>query len=206
MDTKTATTFKVYQTAFARDNSIEPNIRLVKVPTEKLTGTEKDLDEIYYYGQNDFCQETSITTKFYSTSVGDIIEFNNELYLVADYGFIKRGDQGNPGISIKIDLEYANQSGRLHPMIDREFGYLVPECNRKVKLVQAKKLNPDDVLSAKWADKVVTAYTSNGFTTVNTLVIDSHKGESNGERNVLKFNMNELVGIHKNYTKELSTS
>lgn len=60
-------------------------IRKVTVPDEELTGTTKDLDRIYYWGQNDFQPDR----KRVSVSAGDVIRFQGQRYLVKFLGYEK---------------------------------------------------------------------------------------------------------------------
>ena len=59
--------------------------REVKVPDQVLVGTtDHKLNQIYYYGQNDFHPSDMC-----SVSMGDIIEYDGELYLNKMIGFEK---------------------------------------------------------------------------------------------------------------------
>ncbi len=67
-------------------------VRTVNVPDVKLTGeTNKDLDLIFKYGQNDF---QPIYGKC-SVSAGDLIEYNGEFYLIEMIGFTKTCNCGS---------------------------------------------------------------------------------------------------------------
>jgi hypothetical protein len=75
--------FKVRMLAFAEANDVP--IRVVKVPDAELNGVvEHDLERIFYWGQNDFQPQNMC-----SVSVGDVVEFNNELWMVVTVGFRK---------------------------------------------------------------------------------------------------------------------
>jgi len=75
----------IFQVKMSRFGNGE--MRTVVVPTEKLTGTvNADLNEIYHYGQNDFAL---LEQKLPSVSMGDIIEYDNALYIVQGMGFKK---------------------------------------------------------------------------------------------------------------------
>ena len=55
-----------------------PRTREVEVPNDELTGSiEHDLELIFRYGQNDFQPIPGI----YSVSVGDVVEYNDQLYM-----------------------------------------------------------------------------------------------------------------------------
>ncbi len=74
--------FKVRMLAFHGQNLI----REVNVPDEKVVdNVERMLDLIYYYGQN----EIQNVPRICSLSVGDCIEYKDELYFVASDGFTK---------------------------------------------------------------------------------------------------------------------
>lgn len=61
-----------------------PRTRGVEVPNDELTGSiEHDLELIFRYGQNDFQPIPGI----YSASVGDVVEYNDQLYMVKALGF-----------------------------------------------------------------------------------------------------------------------
>lgn len=61
----------------------KPQVRLVSVPDDELTGeSAHDLERIFYYGQNDFQPQ-----KVYSVSVGDVVEYMGELHVVCAMGF-----------------------------------------------------------------------------------------------------------------------
>ena len=79
------TTFKVRMLAFQ-----EPNkdgtvcVREVKVPTHQLKGEiDHDLELIWHFGQNDF----QPNPKCCSVSMGDVVEFNDCIYVAASFGF-----------------------------------------------------------------------------------------------------------------------
>ena len=79
----------IFQVKMSRFGNGE--MRTVVVPTEKLTGTvNADLNEIYHYGQNDFAL---LEQKLPSVSMGDIIEYDNDLYIVQGIGFKKLDDE-----------------------------------------------------------------------------------------------------------------
>jgi hypothetical protein len=111
--------FITYQTAFGKQNP--PMQRLVKVPAEELTGNPiEDLEKIYQYGQN--CNQ--LDENCYSLSVGDIINYHNDIYIVDSCGFVKHDPDGkSEGIHspmLEIDLQF----GTAHPMVQKYFGYL----------------------------------------------------------------------------------
>ena len=81
--------FITYLTGFSKKNAPIKK-RKVIVPIEKLTNTEKDLELIFQYGQNDFNNVPNTR----SLSVGDVIRFKRNYYLVNDRGFIKNGTNG----------------------------------------------------------------------------------------------------------------
>ena len=59
-----------------------PRTREVEVPSEELTGEiAHDLELIFRYGQNDFQPQNC-----YSVSVGDVIEYHDQLYMVKAMG------------------------------------------------------------------------------------------------------------------------
>lgn len=96
--------FQVRMTAFYNP----PRTREVAVPDDELRGVvEYDLEKIFYYGQNDF-QPLPIC----SVSVGDVVEYNDELYLCQPMGFSK--------ITAQEYDEFANtdrDQRRLSPLI-----------------------------------------------------------------------------------------
>ncbi|MCK9575709.1 MAG: hypothetical protein WC979_02340 [Candidatus Pacearchaeota archaeon] len=115
-------TFISYQTAFCKKDAsvIRPAIRIITVDSSELTGiADEDLEKIYKYGQN--CNQPSDTC--YSTSIGDIIVYENKTYLVAPVGFIEKGTfpANNLPSSFIFDLE----NELLHPIVQENFGYLV---------------------------------------------------------------------------------
>jgi hypothetical protein len=69
-------------------------IRVVDVPREKLKGKTltQQLDEIFYFGQNDFQPQ-----KLPSVSAGDIIQYKGNRYIILSLGFKKL----RPGQQIK---------------------------------------------------------------------------------------------------------
>jgi len=61
-----------------------PRTREVEVPNDELTGSiEHDLELIFRYGQNDFQPIPGI----YSVSVGDVVEYNDQLYMAKALGY-----------------------------------------------------------------------------------------------------------------------
>jgi hypothetical protein len=52
------------------------------------------LDGVFYYGQNEFCDDENVTSKFCSVSVGDVIElpYDGDNYIVLPCGFYKLTD------------------------------------------------------------------------------------------------------------------
>ena len=71
----------IFQVSQFRNGGV---IRNVKVPTEKLKDLEKHLilELVFHYGQNDFQPQDHP-----SVSVGDIILYNEERWMVAGFGF-----------------------------------------------------------------------------------------------------------------------
>ena len=73
--------FNVLMLAFNEDTN---KVRTVDVPDTKLTGKAKhDLGYIFHFGQNDFQNDPS----HYSVSMGDVIEYNGEYFLVKMVGY-----------------------------------------------------------------------------------------------------------------------
>jgi len=68
--------FQVEMLAFGEPDEI----RIVNIPNN----VEPSLENIFYYGQNDFQPKAHP-----SVSVGDVINYQNEKYLVAGIGFKK---------------------------------------------------------------------------------------------------------------------
>jgi hypothetical protein len=68
--------FQVEMLAFGDHDEI----RIVSIPEDK----EQSLENVFYYGQNDFQPKPHP-----SVSVGDVINYENEKYLVAGIGFKK---------------------------------------------------------------------------------------------------------------------
>ena len=59
-------------------------IRMVEVPDDRWTdNNEKNLDIVFQYGQNDFQPQNHP-----SVSVGDIIELDNQFFMVRPIGFL----------------------------------------------------------------------------------------------------------------------
>jgi hypothetical protein len=82
--------FKVQMLAFGQPGEI----REVEVPQEKIMGQppktiEQQLDEIYYYGQNEFQPQ-----QHPSVSMGDVIEYSGDYWLVCGIGFRKMTQAG----------------------------------------------------------------------------------------------------------------
>lgn len=75
--------FKVEMLAFG-----DGQIREVGVLHPTLDDRENLLDQIYYFGQNDFQPK-----RCPSVSVGDIIHLDNEKHIVASLGFRKLSDE-----------------------------------------------------------------------------------------------------------------
>ena len=72
------TNFEVEMAAFDKGN-----IRIVQVPEKEVTGvTDRDLERIYHWGQNDFQPKMSP-----SVSVGDVIRYEKKRYIVSTVGF-----------------------------------------------------------------------------------------------------------------------
>lgn len=73
--------FDVEMLAFGKPNEI----RKVNVPDSEITEDHaQNLNLVYKYGQNDFQR-----LPHPSVSVGDVINYNNEKYVVASIGFEK---------------------------------------------------------------------------------------------------------------------
>lgn len=71
--------FNVEMLAFGRPNEI----RDVEVPDNLVTdNTENDLELIFHYGQNDFQNKPHP-----SVSVGDVINYKNQKFVVTGIGF-----------------------------------------------------------------------------------------------------------------------
>lgn len=77
--------FCVEMLVFGRPNEI----RTVDVPDNLLTdNTENDLELVFQYGQNDF-QKTNQP----SVSIGDVINYKNQKFVVAGIGFKLMSEQ-----------------------------------------------------------------------------------------------------------------
>jgi len=64
-------------------------IRPVELPGE-IVAFKSVLDEVFHYGQNDFCEDTELRQKCCSVSAGDVIELNNgEYWFIRMVGFKK---------------------------------------------------------------------------------------------------------------------
>lgn len=75
-------------------------IRTVNVPDNLWTeNTEKNLDLVFQYGQNDFQPQNHP-----SVSVGDIIQLDNQYYLVRPIGFM--------GLTTEQFAEYTGKDRR----------------------------------------------------------------------------------------------
>ena len=86
----------------------EPNARKVIVPDDELTDAIwPNLELIFRYGQNDFQPQ-----RICSVSVGDVVEYNYELYLCQPTGFSKITAQEYEAL-IDLDLD----ARRLSPLI-----------------------------------------------------------------------------------------
>ena len=74
-------TFEVIQFRFNNGKT-----RKVDVPNKEITKNNltNSLNEIYYFGQNDFQPKNSP-----SVSVGDVILYNDEKHIVKNFGFEK---------------------------------------------------------------------------------------------------------------------
>ena len=77
--------FNVELLAFGRPNEI----RSVEVPDNLLTNnTESDLELVFHFGQNDFQQ-----MEMPSVSVGDIIDYKKQKFVVTGIGFKLMSEQ-----------------------------------------------------------------------------------------------------------------
>lgn len=102
-------TFNVYKTSHC-DILKDPTILKVQVPIDVLCDDAKIcLMMIYHFGQ--------LNDKYQSVRAGDIIEYNDELYLITIYDFIKQGD-------IPINMINIWISNYIHPFVYKNFGYL----------------------------------------------------------------------------------
>lgn len=73
--------FHVEMLAFGRPEEI----RIVEVPKDKITeDTNRNLEMVFEFGQNEFQPQNHP-----SVSVGDVIQYNDEKYLVKNIGFKK---------------------------------------------------------------------------------------------------------------------
>jgi hypothetical protein len=70
--------FEVEMRAFGKPGEV----RKVNIPDDQITGTDSDLDLIFYFGQNDFQPQ-----QHPSVSVGDVIRFGKRKVIVAPVGF-----------------------------------------------------------------------------------------------------------------------
>lgn len=70
--------FEVEMLAFGNPGEI----RKVLVPDDKITGTDHDLESIFYYGQNDFQPQNHP-----SVSAGDVVRFGNRKVVIQMVGF-----------------------------------------------------------------------------------------------------------------------
>ena len=80
------TTFRARMLAF-EDNNEDGTVKIreIRVPTMEVTGKiEQDLELVFQYGQNDFQPRQCC-----SLSVADVVEYGDELYVVAGCGFLK---------------------------------------------------------------------------------------------------------------------
>jgi hypothetical protein len=110
--------FKVYLTAFGKKDE-QPKVRVVKLPIRTAMRKEKNqvLNMIFSYGQNDI----QPVNDCYSVSVGDIIEYEDELYLVSGAGFIKKGEKDEAQDEF---LKLFFKLHEIHPFLEENFGYL----------------------------------------------------------------------------------
>lgn len=67
-------------------------IRNVEVPDSELSGTEKDLDLIFHYGQNDFQPDRQRV----SVSAGDVIRLRGKRYLILFLGYEELKENEKP--------------------------------------------------------------------------------------------------------------
>ncbi len=102
-------TFKVYLTAFQRTKPLE--FREVTLPDD----VDENVDNIFHFGQNEIQPLNKP-----SVSVGDIIEFKNELYLVNDFGFIVKDSKAEINFMLEHLLENSTE-----PFLIDNFGYLL---------------------------------------------------------------------------------
>lgn len=70
--------FEVEMRAFGEPGEV----RKVNVPDSQITGTDADLDLIFYHGQNDFQPQNHP-----SLSAGDVIRFGGRKVLIDMIGF-----------------------------------------------------------------------------------------------------------------------
>jgi len=69
-------------------------IRPVRVPLEQVAEAleaedrEAELSQIFYFGQNDFCEDRSLTQSIPSVSAGDVVEFSDgEFWMYRNVGY-----------------------------------------------------------------------------------------------------------------------
>lgn len=81
---------KVHMLAFMEANAIRP----VWVPDEcAASSPEHILENVFYYGQNNFThlvpKEHQVNELYYSVSMGDVAELNNEFWICCAVGWRK---------------------------------------------------------------------------------------------------------------------
>ena len=84
--------FKVRMMAFMTEVGQDPVIRIVSVPeadVERAGNITNLLNTIYHNGQNDFQRQPDRC----SVSVGDVIEIEDQLFIVKNLGFSKMSQE-----------------------------------------------------------------------------------------------------------------
>ena len=112
--------FQIYQTAFNNGDSLDQfDTRTADIPIKEIAphhplstehrDTPAILNLIFKYGQNEIQPQQA-----YSASVGDIIRFAGDLYLIRPVGFLKLD---NESLQDLLDLDSIERSlGRITPM------------------------------------------------------------------------------------------
>jgi len=96
--------------------SESPEIRSVFIDEEGKS-TIGILEEVFQNGQNLFSENAQTR----SVSVGDMIEYNKEYYIVSGLGFIKQGEvfDNDPFLGMMLRKDTCNG------LVKEKFGYLV---------------------------------------------------------------------------------
>ena len=112
--TPNTTTFKAHMLAFEDempDGSVK--IREVQVPTTHLRDIwQHDLEQVWQWGQNDFQPQQCC-----SLSVGDVVEYDDKLYVAASFGW-REISQDDYATLVKMDRRDRQFSEIVRPKDD----------------------------------------------------------------------------------------